>query len=90
MTLVERHLEVIPPVVLRDVELWTKYLMGKNYHRSFVEPDLGPYECGAEGGQALGAGVSPLGESDKRGSGNSSAFWRCRLAMRFTPVATNP
>jgi len=29
---------------LMDVELETKYLKGKNFHRSFVDQDLGPYE----------------------------------------------
>jgi hypothetical protein len=29
---------------LRDVELEIKYLMGKSFHRGFVDPDLGPYE----------------------------------------------
>ena len=29
---------------LRDVELETKYLKGKNFHRSYVDPDLGPCE----------------------------------------------
>ena len=29
---------------LIDVELETKYLKGKNFHRSYVDQDLGPYE----------------------------------------------
>ena len=29
---------------VRDVELDIKYLMGKNFHRGFVDQDLGPYE----------------------------------------------
>ena len=33
---------------LRDVEFEIKYLMGKNYHRSFVDEDLGPYEFANE------------------------------------------
>ena len=33
-----------PHCVLRDVELETKYLKGKNFHRSFVDPDLGAYD----------------------------------------------
>ncbi len=27
---------------IRDVELETKYLMGKNFHRGYVDPDVGP------------------------------------------------
>ena len=30
---------------LNDVELETKYLKGKNFHRAFVDADLGPYDC---------------------------------------------
>jgi len=41
----ERDAHVTPPIFVRDVELETRYLMGRNYHRSFVDPDLGPYEC---------------------------------------------
>ena len=49
----ENELEVIlnyrdpvalPALILRDVELEIKYLMGKNFHRSFVDPDLGSFE----------------------------------------------
>ena len=29
---------------VRDVELEIKYLLGKNFHRGFVDPSLGPYE----------------------------------------------
>ena len=29
---------------VRDVELDIKYLMGRNFHRGFVDQDLGPYE----------------------------------------------
>ena len=29
---------------LRDVELETKYLKGKNFHRAYVDPDLGYYD----------------------------------------------
>ena len=43
VTLLERDPDVTPQVHLRDVELEIKYLMGKNYHRSFVDADLGPY-----------------------------------------------
>ena len=44
VTLLERDPDVTPQVQLRDVELEVKYLMGKNYHRGFVDADLGPYE----------------------------------------------
>ncbi len=44
VTLLERDPDVTPQVRLRDVELEIKYLMGKNFHRDFVDPDLGPYE----------------------------------------------
>ena len=47
VTLVERDREVVDPVILGDVELDTKYLMGKNFHRDYVDPDLGPYEASA-------------------------------------------
>jgi hypothetical protein len=43
VTLLERDPDVIPPVVLRDVELEVKYLMGKNFYRG-EDPDLGPTE----------------------------------------------
>ncbi len=42
--LFERDPEVIPNTYVRDVELEIRYLMGKHYHRDFVDPDLGPYE----------------------------------------------
>jgi hypothetical protein len=29
---------------LSDIELETKYLQGKNFHRAYVDPDLGPYD----------------------------------------------
>ena len=48
VTLLVRDPDVTPPIILRDVELDIKYLMGKNYHRGFVDPDLGPYEYAAE------------------------------------------
>ena len=35
---------VIPLPEVLDVELETKYLMGKNYHRDYVDAELGPYE----------------------------------------------
>ena len=44
VTLQERDPEALPKVLLRDVELEIKYLKGKNFHRAFVDPDLGPYE----------------------------------------------
>jgi len=31
-------------VTVHDMELETHYLMGKNYHRSFVDDELGRYE----------------------------------------------
>ena len=44
VTLHERDKALSTPFVLRDVELETRYLMGKNYHRAFVDDELGPYE----------------------------------------------
>ena len=44
VTLLERDPDVTPQVVVRDVELEIKYLMGKSFHRGYVDPDLGPYE----------------------------------------------
>ncbi len=44
VTLKERDPDITPQVFLRDVELETKYLMGKNFHREFVDRDLGPYD----------------------------------------------
>jgi hypothetical protein len=44
VTLNERDPDVTPQIELRDVELEVKYLMGKNFHRGLVDPDLGPYE----------------------------------------------
>ena len=44
VSLLERDPDVTPQVQLRDVELEIKYLMGKNFHRDFVDPDLGPYD----------------------------------------------
>jgi len=35
---------VIPLPQILDVELEIKYLMGKNYHRDYVDVELGPYE----------------------------------------------
>ena len=48
VTLVERDPDVAPQLYLRDVELEIKYLMGKNFHRGFVDQDLGPYERSVE------------------------------------------
>ena len=42
--LVKRDGRAIPAVVLRDVELEIKYLLGKNYHRDLIDADLGPGE----------------------------------------------
>ena len=44
VTLTRRDADVLPQVFLRDVELETKYLMGKNFHRG-RDRDLGPYEA---------------------------------------------
>jgi len=43
----EPHCTGCPPALryIRDVELETKYLMGKSFHRGFVDPDLGLYEA---------------------------------------------
>jgi uncharacterized lipoprotein YddW (UPF0748 family) len=43
VTLQERDPDVVPPLVLRDVELEIKYLMGKTF-RGEQEADLGPAE----------------------------------------------
>ena len=39
---------VIPLPKVLDVELEIKYLMGKNYHRDYVDVELGPYESKAD------------------------------------------
>ena len=44
VTLHERDKMLAMPVKVRDIELETRYLKGKNYHRAFVDDDLGPYE----------------------------------------------
>ena len=44
VTLLKRDPDIIPTASVRDVELETKYLMGKRFHRGPVDPDLGPYE----------------------------------------------
>ncbi len=40
--LLRRDGQVLPPVVLRDVELKIEFLMGKNFHRDLIDGDLGP------------------------------------------------
>ena len=44
VTLIRRDNAVINERLLRDVELETKYLKGKNFHRSFSDSDLGAFE----------------------------------------------
>ena len=44
VSLLERDAGVRGAVSLNDVELEIKYLKGKNFHRGFVDADLGPYE----------------------------------------------
>ena len=44
ITLLERDADVTPPVVVQDVELETKYLMGKHFRRGHDDPALGPFE----------------------------------------------
>jgi hypothetical protein len=46
VTLLERDPNVLDDVSLRDVELELKYLMGRSFHRGYVDPDLGPYGYG--------------------------------------------
>ena len=41
--LLRRDSQALPEIVVRDVELDLKYLMGRNYHRG-QDGDLGPYE----------------------------------------------
>ena len=48
VTLLERDPDVTPQLAVRDVERDIKYLMGKNYHRGFVDADLGPYDRAVE------------------------------------------
>ena len=47
VALERRDPQAIPEVLIRDVELDIKYLMGKNYHRG-EDPDLGAYEHSGE------------------------------------------
>ena len=44
VTLLNRDPDVVHQTSIRDVELETKYLMAKNFHRGFVDPDLGRYD----------------------------------------------
>jgi hypothetical protein len=44
VTLLERDVGVLGPVLINDVELEISYLRGKSFHRDFVDADLGPYE----------------------------------------------
>ena len=44
VTLLARDPDVTPQIYVRDVELEIKYLMGKHFHRGFVDADLGPSE----------------------------------------------
>ena len=46
VTLLERAPDLLGDVALRDVELELKYLMGRNFHRGFIDPDLGHYGGG--------------------------------------------
>ena len=46
VTLLERDPDVLGAVSLRDVELELKYLMGRNFHRGYVDLDLGPHGYG--------------------------------------------
>ena len=46
VTLLERAPDLLGDVSLRDVELEIKYLMGRNFHRGDVDPDLGPHGSG--------------------------------------------
>ena len=44
ISLVKRDPEVISTVSIGNIELETKYLMGRNFYRDDVDPDLGPYK----------------------------------------------
>ena len=44
VTLIDKDPKVRGETHLRDVELEIKYLMGKNFHRGYVDQDLGPYD----------------------------------------------
>ena len=43
-TLTRRDEHLLGEVLLRDLELEIKYLMGKSFHRDYLDPDLGHYE----------------------------------------------
>ena len=47
VTLLHRDPEALPPVTVRDVEMETKYLMGKNYHRG-EDLDLGEVDVASD------------------------------------------
>ena len=66
ITLVERDPDVTPPVVVQDVELETKYLMGKHFRRGHDDPALGPFE-GRMGGQLVVCGYASGRSPDLRG-----------------------
>ena len=42
VTLADRDPDITPPLLLRDVEIETRYLMGRNYYRNSEDSDLGP------------------------------------------------
>ena len=44
VTLLERDAVATPPVIVQDVELETKYLMGKHFRRGHDDPALGAFE----------------------------------------------
>ena len=44
ITLLERDAVATPPVIVQDVELETKYLMGKHFRRGHDDPALGAFE----------------------------------------------
>ncbi len=44
ISILSRDPVTTPTPSLRDVELETKYLLGKSFHRDFIDADLGPYE----------------------------------------------
>ncbi len=45
VVLLSRDADIAQPhCTLTNMELETKYLKGKNFHRAYVDPDLGPYD----------------------------------------------
>ena len=44
VTLLEQDPDIVSSVYVADVELETKYLMGRNFRRGFVDPALGRYD----------------------------------------------